>query len=189
MGDAGNLAYGIMSLFDYPIYSQHNYYFIGYGWIFNDINFFLILLLKGIGQLLGFYDQSLFGIVDNQPLFNATIRAVNFAFALASILLFLNLSNLLFDNKKISLVASLFFMFCPWSAVYSYWLKTDATGMFFILLSIWCLIKFIRQEQKLIYFYVAFISLILTTFSKMYHGFYLFPIFLLFFLSYCDRKK
>jgi hypothetical protein len=188
LGDAGNIAYGIMSLFDYPIYSQHNYFF-GQCWFFNDINFLLILLLKGIGQLLGFYDQSLFGVVDNQPLFNGTIRAVNFVFALASILLFFKLSNLLFNNKKISLVASLFFMFLPWSAVYSYWLKADATGLFFILLATWYLVKFIKQEQKLIYFYIAFISLILTTFSKMYHGFYLFPIFLLFFLSYCDRKK
>jgi len=89
LGDAGNLAYGVMSLFNYPIYSFHNYFFLSdYGWVFGDINFFLILCLKVIGQFLGFYDQSLFGFVDNQPLFNGTIRAVNFAFALASILLF-----------------------------------------------------------------------------------------------------
>lgn len=189
LGDAGNLIYSVMSLFDHPIYNLHNYFFAGYGWPFSDISFLLILILKVIGQLLGFYESPIFGLIDDQPLFNGTIRAINFVFSLASLLLFFKLSQLLFDSKKVSLVASLFLMFLPWSAVYSYWLKTDASAMFFTLLAIWYLVKFIKQAQKPLYFYLAFVSLILATFSKMYHGFLLFPIFLIFFLSYCDKQK
>jgi hypothetical protein len=48
-------------------------------------------------------------------------------------------------------------------------------------------VKFVKQEPKPIYFFIAFISLILTTFSKPYHGFFVLPVFLIFFLSYCDR--
>jgi len=185
-GDPGNLAYGIMSLFAHPVYSQHNYFFAGYGWPFNDISFIVILLVKLIGQVFGFYEQPLWGLVDNQPLFNATMRAINFMFALTSILLFFNLSNHFFDNKKISFLASLFFMFLPWAAIYSYWLHPDAAGMVFLLLSIFYTVKF-TQQPKLSYFYIAFVNLILTTFIKMYHGFYLFPIFFIFFVSYCNQ--
>lgn len=185
-GDPGNLAYEIMSLFNYPVYNQHNYFFSGYGWPFNDISFIVILLLKLIGQIFGFYEQPLFGLIDNQPLFNAVIRAVNFTVALVSIGLFFNLANRLFDNKKLAFLASLFFMFLPWAAIYSYWLHPDATGMVFILLSMLYTLKFI-QQPKLSYFYIAFISLILATFSKMYHGFYLLPIGFIFFISYCQQ--
>ncbi|NJO14760.1 MAG: hypothetical protein HC877_03150 [Thioploca sp.] len=185
-GDPGNLAYGIMSLFAHPIYSQYNYFFAGYGWPFNDISFIVILLLKLIGQVFGFYEQPLWGLIDNQPIFNATMRAINFSFALTSILLFFNLSNHLFNNKKISFLASLFFMFLPWAAIYSYWLHPDATGMTFLLLSILYTVKF-TQQPKLSYFYIAFVNLILTTFIKMYHGFYLFPIFFIFLVSYCNQ--
>ncbi len=185
-GDPGNLAYGIMSLFAHPIYSQYNYFFAGYGWPFNDISFIVILLLKFIGQVFGFYEQPLWGLIDNQPIFNATMRAINFSFALTSVLLFFNLSNHLFNNKKISFLASLFFMFLPWAAIYSYWLHPDATGMTFLLLSILYTVKF-TQQPKLSYFYIAFVNLILTTFIKMYHGFYLFPIFFIFWVSYCNQ--
>lgn len=185
-GDPGNLAYGIMSLFAHPIYSQYNYFFAGYGWPFNDISFIVILLLKLIGQVFGFYEQPLWGLIDNQPIFNATMRAINFSFALTSILLFFNLSNHLFNNKKISFLASLFFMFLPWAAIYSYWLHPDAAGMAFLLLSILYTVKF-TQQPKLSYFYIAFVNLILTTFIKMYHGFYLFPIFFIFLVSYCNQ--
>ena len=189
-GDSGHLAYGLMSLFNYPIFSQHNYYFTsGYGWIFNDISFLVILLLKFVGQLFGVYNQPIFGVIDNQPIFNGAMIAINFTFALLSILVFFKLANLLFANKKISFIASLFFIFLPWAAIYSYWLKSDATGMFFILTAVLYLVKFIKQEPKPVYFYIAFVCLVLTTFSKMYHGFLLFPIFLLFFLTYCDNYK
>ena len=189
-GDPGNLAYAIMSLFDYPIYSHHNYFFLStYGWVFADISFVLIFLLKVLGQILGFYDQPLLGLIDDQALFNGIMRAVNFTFALLSVLLFFKLSNLLFNNKKVSFIASLFFMFLPWAAIYSYWLHPDATGMFFLLLSIWYLVKFVKQEPKLIYFYLSFVSLVLTTLSKYYHGFFLFPIFLIFLFNYCDREN
>jgi hypothetical protein len=186
-GDPGNLAYGIMSLFAHPVYSQYNYFFAGYGWPFNDISFIVILLLKLIGQVFWSYEQPLWGLVDNQPLFNATMRAINFMFALTSILLFFKLSNYLFDNKKIAFLASLFFMFLPWAAIYSYWLHPDAAGMVFLLLAILYTVKFTHQP-KLSYFYIAFVSLILTTFIKMYHGFYLFPIFFIFFVSYCQQR-
>lgn len=185
-GDPGNLAYGIMSLFAHPVYSQHNYFFAGYGWPFYDISFVVILLLKLIGPVWGFYEQPLWGLVDNQPLFNATMRAINFMLALTSILLFFNLSNHLFDNKKISFLASLFFMFLPWAAIYSYWLHPDAAGMVFLLLSIFYTVKF-TEQPKLSYFYIAVVNLILTTFIKMYHGFYLFPILFIFFVSYCNQ--
>ena len=59
-GDPGNLTYGIMSLFAHPVYSQHNYFFFGYGWPFSDISFIVVLLLKVIGQLFGFYNQPWF---------------------------------------------------------------------------------------------------------------------------------
>ena len=185
-GDPGNLTYGIMSLFAHPVYSQHNYFFLGYGWPFNDINFIVILLLKVIGQLSGFYNQPWFGMVDNQPLFNAAIRTINFTLALISILLFFNLANYLFNNKMVAFLASIFFMFLPWAAIYSYWLHPDATGMVFLLLAILYTVKF-TQQPKLSYFYIAFVNLILTTFIKMYHGFYLFPIFFVFFVSYCRQ--
>ena len=189
-GDSGHLAYGLMNLFNYPIFSQYNYYFTaGYGWILNDISFLAILILKFVGQLFGIYNQPIFGVTDNQPIFNSAMIAINFTFALLSILVFFKLSNLLFNNKKISFIASLFFIFLPWAAIYSYWLKSDATGMFFILTAVLYLVKFIKQEPKLVYFYIGFICLVLTTFSKMYHGFLLFPIFLLFFLTYCDKYK
>lgn len=189
LGDAGNLLYGVMSLFDYPIYSQQNYFFSsGYGWPLHDISFLVVLLLKVFGHLLGLYQQPIFGLVDDQPLFNGAIRAINFAFALATIWLFFKITYLLFENKKVSLVASLFLMFLPWAAVYSYWLHPDASGMFFLLVAIWYLLKFIKQEPKLIYFYIAFVSLVLTTLSKPYHGFYIFPIFLVFLITYCNKS-
>ncbi len=188
-GDSGNLAYAVMRLFDYPIYNHHNNYFLsGYGWVFGDISFLVVMLLKAIGQLFGIYNQPIFGVIDDQPIFNSAMIAINFVFALISILLFFKLSNLLFENKKVSFIASLFFMLLPWAAIYSYWLKPDATGMVFILIAMLYLVKFVKQEPKPIYFYIAFISLVLTTFSKMYHGFILFPIFLIFFLTYCDKQ-
>ncbi|RKZ74223.1 MAG: hypothetical protein DRQ57_11790 [Gammaproteobacteria bacterium] len=189
-GDSGNLAYAVMRLFDYPIYNHHNNYFLsGYGWVFGDISFLVVMLLKAIGQLFGIYNQPIFGVIDDQPIFNSAMIAINFVFALISILLFFKLSNLLFENKKVSFIASLFFMLLPWAAIYSYWLKPDATGMVFILIAMLYLVKFVKQEPKPIYFYIAFISLVLTTFSKMYHGFILFPIFLIFFLTYCDKQN
>ena len=186
-GDPGNLTYGIMSLFAHPVYSQHNYFFLGYGWPFNDISFIVVLLLKVIRSLGGAYNQPWFGIIDNQPLFNAAIRTVNFTFALISVLLFFNLSNYLFNNKIVAWLASIFFMLLPWAAIYSYWLHPDAAGMVFLLLAMRYTVKF-TQQSKLSYFYIAFISLILATFIKMYHGFYLLPIFVIFWVSYCQQR-
>jgi len=188
-GDSGHLAYAVMSMFDYPIYNQHNYHYASTGQLFNAISFVVVLLLKSIGQLFGMYNQPIFGVIDDQPIFNSAMLAINFTSALLSILLFFKLANLLFANKPVSFVASLFFIFLPWAAVYSYWLKTDAIGMVFILIAILYLVKFIKEVPKLIYFYIAFISLVLTTLSKTYHGFLLFPIFLLFFLSHCDKQN
>ena len=186
-GDPGNLIYGIMSLFAHPVYNQNNYFFFGYGWPFSDISFIVVLLLKVIGQLFGFYNQPWFGIIDNQPFFNAAIRTINFIFALISVLLFFNLSNHLFNNKTLAFVASIFFMFLPWAAVYSYWLHPDAAGMVFLLLAILYTVKF-TQQPKLSYFYIVFVNLILTTFIKMYHGFYLLPIFFIVWVSYCQQR-
>ncbi|MCK5877598.1 MAG: glycosyltransferase family 39 protein [Candidatus Marithrix sp.] len=188
-GDSGHLAHAVMNMFNYPIYNQHNYHYAASGQLFNTIAFIVVLALKFIGQLFGFYNQPIFGVIDDQPIFNSSMIAINFTFSLISILLFFKISKLLFDNKKISFVASLIFMFLPWAAIYMYWLKSDATGMVFILTAILYLIKFVKQEPKAIYFYIAFVSLVLTTLSKMYHGFLLFPIFLVFFLTYCDKKN
>jgi len=189
-GDSGNLAYAIMSLFNYPVYNYHNYFFASnHGWVFGDVSFLVILLLKSVGQLFGIYDKAIFGVIDDQPIFNSAMITVNFVFALLSVLVFFKLSNLLFENKKISFITSLFFMLLPWAAIYSYWLKPDATGMVFILTAMLYLVKFVKQEPKVIYFYIAFISLILATFSKIYHGFLPIPILLIFFLSYCDKQN
>jgi hypothetical protein len=188
-GDAGNFAHAMMRLFNEPVYNHHNYYFgSNHGWVISDISFFVILVLKFFGQILGWYEPPIFGFVDDRVFFNGAIRTINFAFALASVLLFFQLSHLLFENKRVSFIASLFFMLLPWAAIYSYWLKPDATGLFFILVAILYLVKFVKQAPKLMYFYLSFVSLVLATFSKMYHGFLPFPILLLFFLSYCDKQ-
>jgi len=119
-GDSGHLAYGLMNMFNYPIFSQYNYYFTSdYGWIFNDISFLVILLLKFVGKLFGVYNQPIFGVIDNQPFFNGAMITTNFTFALLSISVFFKLANLLFANKKISFIASLFlYCFCMFSTDY-----------------------------------------------------------------------
>jgi hypothetical protein len=189
LGDAGNIAHAIMNLFDYPIYNHHNYVILSdYGWVLGDISFVVVLSLKLIGQLMGFYDQPIFGVVDDQMIFNGAIRAVNFAFAMSSIVLFFKLSVLLFENKKISLVASLFFMFVPWAAVYSYWLHPDASGMVFMMIALLSVVKFVKQEQKPSYFFVALASLELAALSKPSYLFILIPILLVFWVSYCEKN-
>jgi len=189
LGDAGNIAHAIMSLFDYPIYNHHNYVILSdYGWVLGDISFVVVLLLKLIGQLMGFYEQPIFGVVDDQVIFNGAIRAVNFVFAMSSVVLFFKLSVLLFENKKISLVASLFFMFVPWAAVYSYWLHPDASGMVFMMIALLLVVKFVKQEQKSIYFWAALASLELATLSKPSYLFISLPILLVFGVNYCDKN-
>ena len=54
LGDAGNFAHAIMRLFNDPVYNHHNYFFgSNHGWIFSDISFFVILILKFFGQKIG----------------------------------------------------------------------------------------------------------------------------------------
>lgn len=189
LGDAGNIAHAIMSLFDYPIYNHHNYVILSdYGWVLGDISFVVVLLLKFIGQFMGFYDQPIFGVVDDQVIFNGVIRAVNFAFAMISVVLFFRLSVLLFEDKRVSLVASLFFMFVPWAAVYSYWLHPDASGMVFMMIALLSVVKFVKREQKPSYFFVALASLELATLSKPSYLFISLPILLVFWVSYCEKN-
>jgi hypothetical protein len=44
-----------------------------YGWVLGDISFVVVLSLKLIGQLMGFDDQPIFGVVDDQVIFNGAI--------------------------------------------------------------------------------------------------------------------
>ncbi|NJO14791.1 MAG: hypothetical protein HC877_03305 [Thioploca sp.] len=92
--DPGNLIWGVMKLFDEPVYSQYNYWFSsGYGWFFNDINFLVVLILKVVGKLLGVYEPPIFGLTDEAPIFNIAIKSVNFIFALISLLLFFKVAD------------------------------------------------------------------------------------------------
>ncbi|EDN71520.1 conserved hypothetical protein [Beggiatoa sp. PS] len=187
-GDPGNIAHAIMSLFNDPIYNHHNYVILSdYGWVLGDISFIVVFLFKIVGQLMGFYDQPIFGTVDDQAIFNGAIRMVNFTFAMASILLFFRLSHLLFENKKVSFIASLFFMFIPWAAIYSYWLHPDASGMVFMMIALLSVVKFVKQEQKLIYFFIALASLELATLSKPPYFFLSIPVLLIFLFNYCHK--
>ena len=188
--DPGNLAWGVMKLFDEPVYSQYNYWFSSsYGWFFNDINFLVVLILKVVGKLLGFYEPPIFGLANEAPIFNIAIKSVNFIFALISLLLFFKVADRLFANQKIALIASIFFMFIPWSAFYTYTLHPDSAGMALTLLAILLLLKFIQQEPKISYFFIASTSLLLAVLCKPYFGFFAIPVFLLFFITYCHKNQ
>lgn len=186
--DPGSITGSIMQLFNYPIYNQHNgYHTQYYGWVFNDINFIVILLLKILGQSLGFYDKPIFNS-DFIPAFAGVIRTTTFSMGLISNLIFFNIANHLFKNEKLSFFATLFFMFVPLGSYFSYFIHPETTGMVFTLTAILYLVKF-TNVPKLRYFYISYISVILAALSKQPFTFVAVPILLVFFISYYYEKN
>lgn len=188
--DPSVIVHGIENLFSEPVYSQFNSYGTrAYGWVYNDINFIVILILKILGKIFGFYQQPIFSAVFDQPVLNGAIRAVTFTIALISVLLFYNVVNLLFGNRRLSFVTALFFMFIPFASNFAYHIHPDAAGMMFMLLAVRYLLLYINQKPIGIYFYISFVSLVLATLSKQSFLFISVPIILLFWVSHCRYAK
>jgi len=186
--DPGSIASSTMQLFNLPIYNQHNgFHTRSYGWVFTDINFVVIFWLKVIGQWFGFYDKPIFS-ADYIPIFLGAMRATTFTMGLISVIIFFKLSNLLFRNKKLAFLTTLFFMFDPLGSKFSYFVHPETTGMVFTLMAIWYLVKFLKNS-KVGYFYLSYISLVLTALSKQTFSFIFVPVLLIFFFSSCDQKK
>lgn len=186
--DTGVIANSILQLFNSPIYNQHNgYYSQYYGWVFNDINFILILIVKFLGQLMSGNGNSVFSS-EYTPFLLWIIRATNFTMGLISILLFFNLSKLLFKNELLSFIATLFFMIHPIGSQFSYLVAPDSTAMVFSLMAILYLVKF-STEQDTRYFYISYVSLILSVLSKPIFLLTIFPILISFLLIYCYRQN
>jgi len=186
--DAGVIANSILQLFNSPIYNQHNgYYSQYYGWVFNDINFIFILIAKLLGQFMSESGSSMFSS-EYTPSLLWIIRATNFTMGLISVLLFFNLSKLLFKNELLSFVATLFFMVHPIGNQFLYSVAPDSTAMVFSLIATLYLIKF-STEQDARYFYISYVSLILSALSKPIFLLTTFPVLVVFFLIYCHRQN
>jgi len=152
-------------------------------WVFDDINFVIIVLIKNLGYLLGWYDTNQLG---NYYLydFSGVFRLTSFIAGFASCVLFFNLSKLLFKSELIAFLGTLLFMLHPIGSLFFYSVHPENMGMVFALIAILYLVKF-TTAQNYHYFYISYLSLVLAILTKPVFAFVLVPVLFSFFLSYC----
>lgn len=154
--DAGLIIHGIQGLFGEPIYNQNNSFGTRfYNWPFQAISFFIILFLKGIGSVFGFYAASIFTPVYDNLILNSAIRIQAFVFYVISVYAFYIFAKLVTKKPCLSFALAIFFSVIPYAGKFSYFVHPDSTGLMFFLLGFYCLIKNIERLGKITLFVVV----------------------------------
>lgn len=178
--DPGSIIGSIISLYQNHYNMNMGYHSAYYGWTYYAISFFLLAPIY-IAQKLKF-------ISDDYYTFLVGLRFIFFVIGLSSILVYFEVAKRVLKQNFLSFIATLLLIASSSVSTYFYYLHPESTGLLFLLLGIFCLLRFndgAGGDHR--WYTYGLLCLVLSALSKQIFFITALPVLFLFFYLYCHH--
>lgn len=176
--DPGSIIGSIISLYQSHYNMNMGYHSAYYGWTYYAINFFLLAPI--------YIAQRLSIISDDYFTFLVGLRFIFFLIGLSFVLVYFEVAKRIFKHNFLSFIATLLLIASNSVSTYFYFLHPESTGLLFLFLGIFCLLRFNDAAGKDHRWYTyGLLCLVLSALSKQIFFITALPVLFLFFYLYC----
>ncbi len=178
--DPGSIISSIISLYSSRYNMNMGFHSSYYGWTYYAISFFLLAPI--------YVAQKLKLITDDYYTFLVGLRFIFFMIGLSSILVYFEVAKRVFKQTFLAFVATLLLIASHSVSTYFYYLHPESTGLLFLFLGIFCLLRFndgAGGDHR--WYTYGLLCLVLSALSKQTFFITALPVLFLFYYLYCHH--